>query len=471
MPVVSISDVMCVLLNYNRWWSGGANFELPQVKRTAFHKVSASVAKNTLTFLRGRIASGKTVVLYQVIQSLIENGVSPTHIVYIPMQHPAFSAISIADIIQAYRENIYSVKEHVPDTYYFIDDVQCSSSWVEWARYICARDRGVGARLILSGVMLPNGVELDSIDTSNDTVSLSALSFYEYCNIFTDIRTPSSLKGFDLQKYYSLSQRDQKYLIASLAPIRKHLARYIRIGSYPKQISPGDAEKSILRSLTQMLYRDIGYNYGIRRVEDLQTVFLSLCYNDRQPVSFEHLARELGISRKTVEKYVSLLRQAGLIFTSNALAIDGTPLLKDRPKIYISDIATRNAIVQKEISWSGDEMMNYGIELSAFRELSFLYGDHGRVGYCRTAPGRYVDIVVSGRGVKNFVDVHYQDKLTLAGNDALFAYANETKQAFVLTKSESDFGPISGMPPHVFRIPAFAYLYILGYTTMQHTKQ
>ena len=387
------------------------------------------------------------------------------------MQHPAFSAINIADIIQAYRENIYSAKEHVPHTYYFIDDVQCSSSWVEWARYICARDRGVGARLILSGVMLPSGVELDSIDTSNDTVSLSALSFYEYCSIFTDIRAPSSLKGFDLQKYYTLSQQDQRFLITSLAPIRKHLARYIRMGSYPKQISTNYAEKSILRSLTQMFYRDIGYNYGIRKIEDLEAVFLSLCYMDLHPVSFEHLAKELNISRKTVEKYIHLLRQAGLVFTSSSMAIDGTPLLKDRPKIYISDIATRNAIVQKDISWSGDGMMNYGIELSAFRELSCLYGDHGRVGYCRTAPGRYVDIVVSDKSIKNFVAVRYQDKFTFACNDPLFAYANETKLAFVLTKSESDFGPISGMPPHVFRIPAFAYLYILGYTTLQHTKQ
>lgn len=468
---ISVSDVMCVLSNYNWWWTSDTNTYLPAVKRTAFYRIKNSISKNTLTFIKGRKSSGKTILIYQTIRSLIESGVSPTHIVYIPFGHPVLKSYPIAEIIQAYRDNIYAVEERISNTYYFIDDVQCSSAWVDWARYICQRDRGIGARVILSGVLLPNGVELDSIERSNETVTLSALSFYEYCNIFTDDHSTSYLKGFDLMRYHTISRQEQAALISSLAPIRRHLVRYIRLGSYPKPINDGTANHTILSSLTQTLYRDIGYNYGIRKVEDLESVFLTLCYQNRQATSFEKLAKELDISRKTVEKYIGLLRQAGLIFTSNSLAIDGTPLQKDRPKIYIADTATRNAVMQKEISWSGDEMMNYGIELSAFRELSFLYGDQAHVGYCRTGPNKQIDIVVSGQKVKYFVDVHYHDKFSLTYSDPLLAYANEAKLAFVLTKSESDFGPVNGMPPHVFRIPAFAYLYILGYVSEQHARQ
>ena len=115
-------------------------------------------------------------------------------------------------------------------------------------------------------------------------------------------------------------------------------------------------------------------------------------------VSLENIAKSLGgISRKTVEKYVTLLEKAGLIYISNPVSLDGTPLQKSQPKIYISDIATRNAMRMLGRLRTDKNTLNYSIEVSTFRQLKSLYiGTDTNVGYSRVSyRKKTVDIVVN----------------------------------------------------------------------------
>jgi hypothetical protein len=88
MAIVSDEQVVKVLRQYNPWWKNPltiAEESKPQ-KRLAFYEALKMIKHESIrrfAVLSGARRVGKTTIMYQMIESLLNDGVNPKNILYV----------------------------------------------------------------------------------------------------------------------------------------------------------------------------------------------------------------------------------------------------------------------------------------------------------------------------------------------------------------------------------------------------
>ena len=188
--------------------------------------------------------------------------------------------------------------------------------------------------------------------------------------------------------------------------------------------------------------------------------------------SIDAISRELnGVSRPTVENYIQYLESAHLIYQSWPVNIAGKKVLKASPKIYIADAAIRNAVLMDDTILSNPIEMGKIVETAVYKHVAaFYYQQAASVGYYRGGKrGNEIDIVVECSNQKNIhIEVKYREGAPIPDNDAIVELSKEAAASIIVTKNSDDYGvhhTKSGKD--LIRIPAFAFLYLLGHAEKQ----
>ena len=118
-------------------------------------------------------------------------------------------------------------------------------------------------------------------------------------------------------------------------------------GWYPDVInSPGD-EKEILNTLSDSyLYKDILTWENIKKPQKLELLVQALAFQIGQQVSYNELGQITGLDNQTVEKYISLLERAFIVFRLPSLSRNLRNELKKSRKVYFYDVGIRNAVIK-----------------------------------------------------------------------------------------------------------------------------
>ena len=118
-------------------------------------------------------------------------------------------------------------------------------------------------------------------------------------------------------------------------------------GWYPDVINnPGD-EKEILNTLSDSyLYKDILTWEHIKKPQKLELLVQALAFQIGQEVSYHELGKITGLDNETVERYISLLEKAFIIFRLPSLSRNLRNELKKSRKIYFYDVGIRNAVIK-----------------------------------------------------------------------------------------------------------------------------
>jgi predicted AAA+ superfamily ATPase len=183
------------------------------------------------------------------------------------------------------------------------------------------------------------------------------------------------------------------------------------------------------------------------------------------------IAKELnGVSRSTVDDYIEYMESANLIYRSFPFDIDGKEVLKARSKIYVADAAIRNAVLMNENIISDPTGLGITVETTVYKHVASFYR-HAltRVGYYRGGKkNNEIDIIVDSPKGKTFIEVKYREDARIGEKDAIYARAADAEYAIVVTKREEDYGlqPTAGTK-RLLRLPAFAFLYLLGHVEMK----
>ena len=372
----------------------------------------------------------------------------------------------IQGISQAIK-NVYGDE----DVYYFFDEVQYATDWDRWLKTIY--DTQPFSKAVATGSASPVLVKKASESGVGRWVVLQVptLSFYEYCqllnveeqpNLSLDIR-PTGLINFD--------RREWTELFLKLSGLQKYFHRYLQVGGFPELALSRDSFSAqiIMRDdvVDKVLKRDLPSLYNIRNTTDLERIFLYLCFCSSNIISIEAISKELGsISRSTVDNYIQYLESANLIFRSFPVDLSGKKLLKPRSKIYIADAAIRNAVLMKEDQLTNPEEMGIMVETSVYRHIAaFYYQNTAQVGYWRGGKkGNEIDIVVDFPKGRILIEVKYREQATIGEKDAIYQLADIADASIVVTKRADDYG-IQATPgsKKLLRIPAFAFLYLLGH--------
>jgi hypothetical protein len=474
MGFISEEKLLKVLMGFNPWWITGKvpkEFTKP-FKRTAFYETKKKLSNEQLrriVLLSGARRVGKTTIMYQLIEDLLSSGIVPKHILYVSFDHPLLKFCEIDEIIKVFVDNISGEDRKI---YLFFDEIQYADNWDKWLKVLY--DLNPLYKIIATGSASPviSSKSAESGVGRWIEVKIPTLSFYEYIQLIGVEDIPVLSEQINPIDLAGVDKQDIASLLISLRNLQKHLQRYLLVGGFPEIALADDIPyaQRIMREdiVDKVLKRDMTALFKIRNVAELEKIFLYLCIHSSQIISIESIAKEIRVSRTTVANYLELLKQSNLIYISNPAEIGGKKVLKSRPKIFLADAAIRNAVLMLEddILTNPDEM-GIIVETTVFKHIaSFYYDKLPKIGYYReNRTSKEVDIVVSLPSGKILIETKYRENPDITEKEAIVALANDpnVKNAVVVTKSEEDYGvlPYKTKTP-VIKIPAYAFLYLLG---------
>lgn len=471
MELVSDEQIIRVLRNSNPWWRDRAMMQEKSKpwKRSAYYEALKNLCHKKLRHfvrLSGISYAGKTTVLYQLMEYLLQEGIHPYHILYVPYDNLLMKQVSVERVISIY-ESLFALKGR---KYVFLDEFQYAAKQEMWMQRLYHERRDI-CLIVAESVSLAGGAEWDK---QWKQIRISTMSFYEYCSLLA-LKEPVSPEKIALTDLIKMNQAELAALMESFLPLDKYFKPYLLTGAFPNLALSEDiyASHKILRDkmAVQILKQNVLPVFSIRNPDLLERLFLYLCMNATKTFSITKAAKELGnISVTTLESYLHALEQSHIVHLAKPVAVDGQGSLKGKPKIYIADAALRNAVLMLEDVLSDEREMEAMVKSAVYQHVySFYQGQNAQIGYFRKAKDnrKELDVVVEMPYEKILCDVRYRYDVDVSASDAIVelcrSKGEKRARAFLVTKGFDDFGVMKlKTETPVMRIPAVVFLYLLG---------
>lgn len=127
---------------------------------------------------------------------------------------------------------------------------------------------------------------------------------------------------------------------------KANLENRMLYGYYPDVVMhPEDARERLNLLARDNLYKDILSLDGINKPMKLEKLLQALAFQVGSQVNINELSNAVGLDNKTVEKYLSLLEQAFVIFRLPSYSSNLRQELSASSKYYFYDVGMRNAVI------------------------------------------------------------------------------------------------------------------------------
>lgn len=475
MAIVSEEQVIKVLRQYNPWWrtSSAIKEESKPQKRMAYYEALKMITHKSIrrfVVLSGVRRVGKTTILYQIMEQLIDDGINPKNILYATFDNPILKLVDVESVLNIY-ESMYPVEG---TRYIFFDEIQYTDNWELWMKVIYDSRKDI--RLIATGSASPV-LEKGSADSGTgrwSILKIPTMSFYEYCHLLQleEPQLPDKLRISQLIKMDSAELGD---LFGRFMPLQNHFNRYLMIGGFPELVLSDDdayAQRMLREDVVdKVIKRDVLMLFNIRSPLLMEKLFLYLCMTSTEIFNASTTAKELdNTSVATIDNYIDALKMSNLIYLAKPMDVGSKGALKGKPKIFIADAAIRNAVLMIDDVLSDESELGAMVEMTVYKHIvSFCQGSTAQIGYFRKAKDnqKEVDVVVEFPREKMLCEVKYRNNSHISTSDAIVELCNDESScitsAFVVTKRLDDYGITkhNTLVP-IMRVPAIAFLYLLG---------
>ena len=208
-------------------------------------------------------------------------------------------------------------------------------------------------------------------------------------------------------------------------------------GSYPDVVTHPESAKEIVTMLSQEnLYKDVLNLSEIIKTDRLHKILKALALQLGSQVSINELAGLVGIDNKTVEKYISLLEQAFVIFRLPSYGKNLRNELKSSQKIYFYDIGIRNALIEdfRPIEMRqdiGGVFENYIIAEYKKQTASPLY-------FWRTSSQQEVDLLIEKNTELSAVEIKWNENKNSTISKTFAEAYNPTSETYINRKNYLD---------------------------------
>ena len=475
MAIVNDEQVIKVLRQYNPWWRtpSAIKEESKPQKRLAYYealKILTHKSIRRFAVLSGMRRVGKTTILYQIIDHLIDEGVNPKNILYATFDNPVLKLVNVENVLAIY-ESMYPIEG---TRYILFDEVQYTENWELWMKVIYDSKKDI--RLIATGSASPI-LEKGSADSGTgrwSVLKIPTMSFYEYCKLL-NLDLPILQDNLRLSKLVNMSHAQLGDLMDKFFPLQNHFNRYLMIGGFPELVLSDDdayAQRMLREDVVdKVIKRDLLTLFNIRSPLLMEKLFLYLCMNSTEIFNATTAAKELeNTSVITIDSYIGALEMSNLIYLAKPMDVGSKGAIKGKPKIFIADAAIRNAVLMIDDVLSDESELGAMVETTVYKHMaSFYQGSPASLGYFRKAKDnqKEVDVVVELPRQKILCEVKYRSNSHISSTDAIVELCKDEKSkvtnAFLVTKRLDDFGITKHeTKTPIFRIPAIAFLYILG---------
>jgi predicted AAA+ superfamily ATPase len=464
--IATPQELFSILRQYNPWWSKIA-FTLPVQRRAAFSEIRQWVMNppaKRATLLSGARQVGKTTLLLQLAEDLIQQGVKPENILYATFDHPLLKLIGIEQTLKIWRDIFPPTDE---TEYLLLDEIQYTSNWQTWVKHQV--DFFKHRRIIVTGSAIP----LDTAESGVGrwhTIKLPTLSFYEYLQI-KGVKTCNISQVYSLHEVFNWTEAERVQTAEAAKILVPHFHQYLLKGGFPQTALMDDI--SMAQKLTRedivdkVLKRDMTAVFGVRRVLELERLFLYLCLHDGGILDIAKICENLEMNKITVSNFIDLLEAAHLIYRLRPYGF-GKELLRGKAKVYLADAAIAGSVLLKGESLLEDPTrLGAAVETAVFKHLFTRYYQTNPVFYYWKGK-RDLEVDIIGTMANDVIpfEVKYRQKKVLPEDVKgllEFYEAKNITRGYIITRNEEDFSLLkTSSPTSIMKIPAALACYWLS---------
>ena len=349
MPLMEISEreVIERLRFDNPWWQAGRGVDAEYQKAPrraycpAFCKLVAQRDVNRSILLLGPRRVGKTWMMFQCIQALLDSGVPGSQILFASLETPLYTGLSLEAMLKLFLRLF-------PETpkFLFFDEIQYLPDWERHLKSLTDSYRDF--RFVASGSAAA-ALRRKSLESGAGRFTdflLPPLSFAEYLHFVGRegelIREAKTKSG--------KSRVPRRWEAPDIWELNREFVRYLNIGGFPEAVMNPAVQRAPGRYIRQdiiekVLLRDLPSLYGIQDVQELNRLFNVLAYNSGNEVNLESLSRDSRVTKVTLNRYLDYLEAAFLIRRIERVDQDfGSFQRATFFKVYLTNPTMRSAL-------------------------------------------------------------------------------------------------------------------------------
>lgn len=285
---------------FNPWWTSGKvkSEWLKEYRRKIYSEIVKYIEKRQIILLKGLRRVGKTTILFQIIQKLLDSGVKPESILYFSFDEKAYD---VKEVLADYQKFILgSTFESSEKVFLFLDEIQKVDDWENKLKVVY--DLYPNVKMFVSGS--------SSLKLGRKTKESLAGRAIEFVMKPLEFDEFLELNGYDIEKIKKKPDLWKREIMPAFY-------RYMKFGAFPELAKEEDEEfarRYIMDSvLDRIIYRDIPEEFGAKDVGLLKAIVYILGKNPGAIVNFREIGKNLGRDERTVSNYFEYLEHALMI--------------------------------------------------------------------------------------------------------------------------------------------------------------
>ncbi len=313
-----------ILYEWNPWWSG--NYTFKGISREKIKDIIPWITRKEIISILGVRRSGKTTILFEIIEFLINNKTNSKNILFIKADDDRIKKEELIDLALDEYQKLINPDLNI---FVFIDEIQEIKDWQKTLKRIY--DLHPEFKLFITG---------SNASLLKEELGSFLAGRFSYFEIF-----PFNFREF-LQANKVLL-KNEKDIINNKNKIRNLLIEYVSYGSFPEVSLEKDEKikKELINFyFDSIFYRDILKRKEIRNTDKLDKLAKYYLQNISSFSNFTKVAKLLELTTDSIVEYTRALEDAYLIFSINLFEFSYKKQIINPKKIYCVDTGIRNIV-------------------------------------------------------------------------------------------------------------------------------
>lgn len=451
----------------NPWWGGSGKkpavcdrFTPRPYLKLFFPLLKQTEKVRRAVVLLGPRRVGKTVLIHHTIGNLIDEGFPPNQISYCSVDHPLYNGLSLEELVDCCSE-ASGVDYRTRDTFLFFDEIQYHPKWEAHLKSLV--DSFPTMRIVVSGSAAA-ALRLKSLESGAGRFTdflLPPLTFYEYLSLLEADGRP--VPAFDPRD----PEEGGFYHSKDIAVLNDAFLNYLNYGGYPEVVLSEEIQRDPVRFvkadiIDKVLLRDLPSLYGIKDIQELNSLFTTLAYNSAKEVTLDQLSQGSGVAKNTIKRYIEYLEAAFLIRTVQRVDMSAKRFRRANFfKVYLTNPSIRSALFSPVSA--DDQAIGQLVETAVYSQ--WFHSENTQLHYARWSGGEIDLVSLAGdQSVHWAVEAKWSDRFIDRPDEMKnlvhFCEKNSLTEMTVTTRSERETIRHKGI---VFElIPSSEYCYTVG---------
>ncbi len=294
------------ILFYNPWFLDNSfSFEEGKLnKRSKYYELKKYFDKDLILSLVGLRRTGKTTILKQLINNLLEEGTLKKKIFFYEFDE---ESNDLAFVLDYYFKNILKEDLYKTKCYIFLDELQFVEGWqTVLKKYFDANPK---INFIISGsthLYLHRNTK-ESLAGRMIDFTILPFSWFEFLNFKYGKKYSSPLIDIFQNDFIDIVKKQTMVLLHA-----NEFKTYLSHGEFPyffHDVNSLELEKYYQNAILDKIFlKDIRF-FAVENEKSFKDLYHVLNHESANEINLQNISREIGLSSITVKKYIEILQK------------------------------------------------------------------------------------------------------------------------------------------------------------------